>query len=143
MSIYSKNTTLETDAFYGSRNHWLCLTFIHQLFSRQTRPRERKKIELWAEATYQLANSGMGPVNNALATRIIQENSTIPIILTNEVGEIIGSRNIHESIDLGPKHLQMHLERMKNAHDPIQIEVKMNNEVILTQYLYYEDSYLF
>ena len=26
---------------------------------------ERKKIELWAEATYQLANSGMGPVNNA------------------------------------------------------------------------------
>ena len=103
---------------------------------------ERKKIELWAEATYQLANSGMGPVNNALATRIIQENSTIPIILTNEVGEIIGSRNIHESIDLGSKHLQIHLERMKNAHDPIQIEVKMNNEVILTQYLYYEDSYL-
>ncbi len=103
---------------------------------------ERKKIELWAEATYQLANSGMGPVNNALATRIIQENSTIPIILTNEVGEIIGSRNIHESIDLSSKHLQMHLERMKNAHNPIQIEVKMNNEVILTQYLYYEDSYL-
>mgnify|MGYP001392994143 CR=1 FL=1 len=33
---------------------------------------ERKKIEQWAEATYQLANSGMGPVNNALATRIIQ-----------------------------------------------------------------------
>ena len=103
---------------------------------------ERKKIELWAEATYQLANSGMGPVNNALATRIIQENSTIPIILTNEVGEIIGSRNIHEALDLDAKHLQMHLERMKNAHNPIQIEVKMNNEVILTQYLYYEDSYL-
>ena len=103
---------------------------------------ERKKIELWAEATYQLANSGMGPVNNALATRIIQENSTIPIILTNEVGEIIGSRNVHEALDLDAKHLQMHLERMKNAHNPIQIEVKMNNEVILTQYLYYEDSYL-
>ena len=84
----------------------------------------------------------MGPVNNALATRIIQENSTIPIILTNEVGEIIGGRNIHESLDLDTKHLQMHLERMKNAHEPIQIEVKMNNEVILTQYLYYEDSYL-
>ena len=87
---------------------------------------ERKKIELWAEATYQLANSGMGPVNNTLATRIIQENSTIPIILTNEVGEIIGSRNIHESINLDSKHLQNHLERMKNEHDPIQIEVKMN-----------------
>ena len=43
---------------------------------------ERKKIELWAEATDQLANSGMGPINNVLATRIIQENSTIPIILS-------------------------------------------------------------
>ena len=59
---------------------------------------ERKKIELWAEATKQLANSGMGPVNNILATRIIQENTTIPIIQTNEVGEIIGTRNIHESL---------------------------------------------
>ncbi len=102
---------------------------------------ERKKIELWAEATNQLANSGMGPVNNILATRIIQENTTIPIILTDEVGEIIGTRNIHESLQ-NNKHMQRHLESMKKEHEPIQIEVKMNGEVILTQYLYYEDSYL-
>ena len=102
---------------------------------------ERKKIELWAEATNQLANSGMGPVNNILATRIIQENTTIPIILTDEVGEIIGTRNIHESLQ-GNKHMQRHLEGMKKDHEPIEIEVKMNREVILTQYLYYEDSYL-
>lgn len=102
---------------------------------------ERKKIELWAEATNQLANSGMGPVNNILATRIIQENTTIPIILTDEVGEIIGTRNIHESLQSN-KHMQRHLEGMKRDHEPIEIEVKMNGEVILTQYLYYEDSYL-
>lgn len=102
---------------------------------------ERKKIELWAEATNQLANSGMGPVNNILATRIIQENTTIPIILTDEVGEIIGTRNIHESLQSN-KHMQRHLEGMKKDHEPIEIEVKMNGEVILTQYLYYEDSYL-
>ena len=47
---------------------------------------ERKKIELWAEATYQLVNSGIGPTNNILASRIIQENTSIPTILTNEVG---------------------------------------------------------
>lgn len=103
---------------------------------------ERKKIELWAEATDQLANSGMGPINNVLATRIIQENSTIPIILTNEVGEIIGSRNIVKSKNASSKYLQSDLERMKKIHEPIQIEVKMGNEVILTQYLYYDDSYL-
>ena len=103
---------------------------------------ERKKIELWAEATDQLANSGMGPINNVLATRIIQENSTIPIILTNEVGEIIGSRNLVKSKNASSKYLQSDLERMKKVHEPIQIEVKMGDEVILTQYLYYDDSYL-
>ena len=103
---------------------------------------ERKKIELWAEATDQLANSGMGPINNVLATRIIQENSTIPIILTNEVGEIIGSRNIVKSKNASSKYLQSDLERMKKIHEPIQIEVKMGDKVILTQYLYYDDSYL-
>lgn len=103
---------------------------------------ERKKIELWAEATDQLANSGMGPINNVLATRIIQENSTIPIILTNEVGEIIGSRNIVKSKNASSKYLQSDLELMKKIHEPIQIEVKMGDKVILTQYLYYDDSYL-
>ena len=142
MSIYSKKQRWKLMLFMaaviiGSAS----LLYTNYLVNKLDQE-ERKKIELWAEATYQLANSGMGPVNNALATRIIQENSTIPIILTNEVGEIIGSRNVHEALDLDAKHLQMHLERMKNAHNPIQIEVKMNNEVILTQYLYYEDSYL-
>ena len=84
----------------------------------------------------------MGPINNVLATRIIQENSTIPIILTNEVGEIIGSRNIVKSKNASSKYLQSDLERMKKVHEPIQIEVKMGDEVILTQYLYYDDSYL-
>jgi len=142
MSIYSKKQRWKIMLFMaaviiGSAS----LLYTNYLVDKLDQE-ERKKIELWAEATRQLANSGMGPVYNVLATRIIQENSTIPIILTNEVGEIIGSRNIHESIDLGSKHLQTHLELMKNAHDPIQIEVKMNSEVILTQYLYYEDSYL-
>ena len=55
---------------------------------------ERKKIELWAEATNQLINAGIGPSNNVLASRIVQENTTIPTILTDEVGVIIGDRNI-------------------------------------------------
>lgn len=102
---------------------------------------ERKKIELWAEATNQLVNSGMGPNNNILASRIMQENTTIPIILTNEVGEIIGNRNLPQR----PKQeafLKKQLEIMMEQHEPIIIEAKMNEQVILTQYLYYKDSYI-
>ena len=100
---------------------------------------ERKKIELWAEATNQLVNSGMGPTNNILASRIMQENTTIPTILTNEVGEIIGNRNlpIRKNQDA---FLKKQLEIMMEQHEPIIIEAKMNGQVILTQYLYYKDS---
>jgi signal transduction histidine kinase len=102
---------------------------------------ERKKIELWAEATYQLVNSGIGPTNNILASRIIQENTSIPTILTNEVGEIIGQRNIPERKNQAV-FLKKQLELMKSQHEPIKIEAKMNNKIILTQYLYYKDSYI-
>jgi LytS/YehU family sensor histidine kinase len=100
---------------------------------------ERKKIELWAEATNQLVNSGMGPTNNILASRIMQENTTIPTILTNEVGEIIGNRNLPERKNQDA-FLKKQLEIMSEQHEPIIIEAKMNGQVILTQYLYYKDS---
>ena len=83
----------------------------------------------------------MGPNNNILASRIMQENTTIPIILTNEVGEIIGNRNLPQR----PKqeaYLKKQLDIMMEQHEPIIIEAKMNEQVILTQYLYYKDSYI-
>jgi len=103
---------------------------------------ERKKIELWAEAIYQLVNSGMGPTNNILASRIMQENTTIPIILTNEVGEIIGDRNLPKRRKNRDAYLKKELEFMSQQHEPIKIEASMNGQVILTQYLYYKDSYI-
>ena len=103
---------------------------------------EQKKIELWAKATDELANSGMGPIKNILATRIIQENTTIPIILTNKDGNIIGTRNITNKITENTIKINKRLEKMKSEHKPIEIQVNLNGEAILTQYLYYEDSYL-
>jgi signal transduction histidine kinase len=96
---------------------------------------------LWAEATYQLVNSGIGPTNNILASRIIQENTSIPTILTNEVGEIIGERNLPKRKNQAA-FLKRQLQLMKDKHEPIKIEAKMNNKIILTQYLYYKDSYI-
>lgn len=116
------------------------LMYTNQLV-RNLDKEERKKIELWAEATYQLVNSGIGPTNNILASRIIQENTTIPTILTNEVGEIIGERNLPKRKNQAA-FLKKQLELMKSQHDPIKIEAKMNNKIILTQYLYYKDSYI-
>jgi len=138
---------------YSTRKNWkivlfifatiICLaslTYTNKLVS-DLDTEERKKIELWAEATNQLVNSGMGPTNNILASRIMQENTTIPIILTNEVGEIIGNRNLPQRPNQ-EAFLQRQLKIMMEQHEPIIIEAKMNGQVILTQYLYYKDSYI-
>ena len=138
---------------YSTRKNWkivlfifatiICLaslTYTNKLVS-DLDTEERKKIELWAEATNQLVNSGMGPTNNILASRIMQENTTIPIILTNEVGEIIGNRNLPQRPNQ-EAFLQKQLKIMMEQHEPIIIEAKMNGQVILTQYLYYKDSYI-
>ena len=116
------------------------LIYTNQLV-RELDKEERKRIELWAEATYQLVNSGIGPTNNILASRIIQENTSIPTILTNEVGEIIGNRNLPKRKNQAA-FLKNQLDLMKSQHEPIKIEAKMNNKIILTQYLYYKDSYI-
>jgi signal transduction histidine kinase len=71
----------------------------------------------------------------------MQENTTIPIILTNEVGEIIGNRNLPNRPNQ-EAFLQKQLKLMAEQHEPIIIEAKMNGKVILTQYLYYKDSYI-
>ena len=138
---------------YSTRKNWkiilfifatiICLaslTYTNKLVS-DLDTEERKKIELWAEATNQLVNSGMGPTNNILASRIMQENTTIPIILTNEVGDIIGNRNLPQRPNQ-EAFLQRQLSIMMEQHEPIIIEAKMNGQVILTQYLYYKDSYI-
>ena len=122
---------------YSTRKNWkivlfifatiICLaslTYTNKLVS-DLDTEERKKIELWAEATNQLVNSGMGPTNNILASRIMQENTTIPIILTNEVGEIIGNRNLPQRPNQ-EAFLQRQLKIMMEQHEPIIIEAKMN-----------------
>jgi signal transduction histidine kinase len=138
---------------YSTRKNWkivlvlfatiICiasLTYTNKLVA-DLDTEERKKIELWAEATNQVVNSGMGPTNNILASRIMQENTSIPIILTNEVGEIIGNRNLPHRNNQDA-FLKKQLEIMIEQHEPIIIEAKMNGQVILTQYLYYKDSHI-
>jgi two-component sensor histidine kinase len=141
INIYSKRKNWKILlVIFASIIALVSLSYTNNLVSELDKE-ERKKIELWAEATYQLVNSGMGPTNNILASRIMQENTTIPIILTNEVGEIIGNRNLPDR-KFRDAYLKRQLEIMSEQHEPIKIEATMNGEVILTQYLYYKDSYI-
>jgi two-component system, sporulation sensor kinase D len=99
---------------------------------------ERKKVELYLEATQYLARADVNEVSFAL--NVLNENTTVPVILTNEKGEITSHRNIEipEKLD-GDKYLEAQLADMAAQYEPIEIVYYGNSRV----FLHYKDSRLF
>lgn len=92
---------------------------------------ELNKMEIWAEATRLAAsdtNTDLG-----LILKILQSNSTIPVIIVDEEGRIMGSANIsnNDSIYLDKKY-----HDYKEVGNIIEIPIDENTK----QYLYYDDS---
>ncbi|MBL8002995.1 MAG: hypothetical protein JNL05_13660, partial [Flavobacteriales bacterium] len=57
------------------------VNYTDSLFVR-LRDEERKKVELWAEATDRLVSGDLGDLSFYL--RVIQDNTTIPVVITDE-----------------------------------------------------------
>ena len=79
---------------------------------------ELKKMEIWAEATRLAAsdtNTDLG-----LILKILQSNSSIPVIIVGEDGEILGNANTssQDSLYLSKKYIDY-----KNAGNVIEIPI--------------------
>ncbi|NCG29887.1 MAG: ATP-binding protein [Bacteroidetes bacterium] len=99
---------------------------------------ERKKVELYLEATNYLARPDISDVSFAL--NVLNDNTTVPVILTNEKGVITSHRNIIIPKGENVKaFLEQELESMASQYEPIEIVYYGNAKV----YLYYRDSRLF
>lgn len=100
---------------------------------------ERKSVELWAEATQKLASS---PINSnqdiTFLNDILIRNTTIPIITTDTLDQIIDFRNISFAEKNKDKVLLRKLHKMKEDNEPITISISETQK----QYLYYGDSIL-
>jgi len=100
---------------------------------------ERKSVELWAEATKRLITSGINSDQDiTFLNDIIVGNTTIPIIHTDSLDRILGSRNIVFNAENQERILIRELRKMKGENEPILISVSENEK----QYLYYRDSVL-
>ena len=99
---------------------------------------ERKKVELWAEATQQLIDLDLNDTvtNINFLVKVIENNSTVPVILMNEKGDTTTTRNLKSKRLKNPKYIARQVEIMKKEHDPIEI-VLGNDE---KNYIYYKDS---
>ncbi len=99
---------------------------------------ERKKIELWAEATRILANPNLAVNDILFPLEVIEGNTQIPVILVDDEGRIMAQRNLDSTRVNQPRYLMKSLEKMKSENDSIVIDLGNNNY----QYLYYRNSNL-
>ncbi|MDD4970262.1 MAG: HAMP domain-containing sensor histidine kinase [Paludibacter sp.] len=95
---------------------------------------EHKKVEIWAEAIHQsIVDEGSNNID--LIMKIIEGNTTIPIIMTDANNNVISSLNITEPKTEVPEFYENEIARFK-ANRP-GIKIKLDKTV---QYLYYDDS---
>ncbi len=114
---------------------------------------ERSRMQIWADATKEVAtitgdsDSDSGNIDFLLS--IIEGNTNIPVLLTDDSGNIILHRNfdLPEPVDsLSPleissanaEYLREKLEYLRHTRNVIHIYIDASN----TQHLYYEDSRL-
>lgn len=98
---------------------------------------ERKKMEIWAEATRELA-SDKTEMSMELILKVIQSNTSIPAILVDGNGEINQYVNLNLPETDPEKYLQRKLAHLKGGSNVIEINLGDNEK----QYLYYDDSIL-
>lgn len=96
---------------------------------------ERKKVEMWAEAMQLISLSDTTQDIDFLFS-IIDNNNTIPVILTDESDEIISSKNFSTEKTKYPEYLDKALLEIKEYREPIVIELDSKH----FNFVYYEDS---
>ncbi len=100
---------------------------------------ERKKVELWAEAIRELSAATHledSLQSYAINLQIIQSNTTVPVILTDEQGAIVSYINIAPRWTKRQDGVQKLLEQMKKSKEPILVNLFDGEK----NFVYYADS---
>jgi hypothetical protein len=96
---------------------------------------EREKIEIWAEAGRVMVNEDTS-LNMSLILRIIEGNSSIPVLLCDGNDNILQYRNITLPEKDADTFLSQKIKDFKSKNIPITIDMGDGTY----QYLYYDDS---
>lgn len=102
---------------------------------RKLKTEERKNVELWAEATRLISLPDTNQNIEFLST-IIENNNTVPVILTDETDSIISSRNFDLRKSDDYPYIRKKLEQIKEKNDPIVNNLENGHYNLI----YYKDS---
>ena len=84
---------------------------------------ERKRAELLFEAQRKIINAEMTDPNLDFYGKVIENNETVPVIVLDSLDNISFMRNIDPAKMKNPRYLKKKLEQMKEASDPIIVNV--------------------
>jgi signal transduction histidine kinase len=96
---------------------------------------ERENVGLWAEAT-RLISLPDANQNIEFLSLIIDNNNTVPVILTDESDSIISARNFDAARIDDITFLKKNLKKIKEKNDPIKVELEDGHYNLI----YYKDS---
>lgn len=136
-------TTCMRFELYNHKNRWKLVLLVvavliaigtlwyTETFIKQQRAEETKRVEIWAEATKLLATVENGAQLD-LALKVIQLNTTIPVILTDSDTNIIQYRNfnIPRSVD-ERAYIEKQLQEMIDDNQSIVHDISPTDVNIL------------
>lgn len=105
------------------------------IFFQRLKEDERAKMNIWAKAQEEL-NNAPEDADLELVLEILNNNTSIPIIHTNESGDIAYTSNIEPRILDDEQKIQKFLANIKVENDPIIINLGKGEK----QYIYYGNS---
>ena len=109
--------------------------FVSDQIVKSLAQEERQKVEIWAEAQRMIASETNGS-NMALILKIIQSNTTIPVLWCNEKDSVMDQKNIELPEKDLDRFLKTKVREFKSKNPPILIDMQDGT----FQYLYYDDS---
>lgn len=109
--------------------------FVSHYLVKDLSKEERNKIEIWAEATKEMASNAEN-LNMNLVAQILTSNTTIPVILYDKKENNYTSANIELPETDEQEFLKKKADSFQRNHEPIIIEAED-----FDQYVYYDDSY--
>lgn len=113
------------------------LLYTNQLVNKMAR-QEQIKAGMLADAWTQVVNSGTDNVNLEFYAGVIEDNESIPVIVTDSQNNIIITRNLDTVRLKNPRYVERQFNKMREHAAPIVISLPPSD----TQYLYYSKSVL-
>lgn len=128
-----KGVLLFAAIIIGALSLWYTNTLVKKLSDE-----EKKKVELWAEATKKLADLTDATTDFNFLINVIRNNTTVPVVMVDENDNILSWRNLDSLQMQDTAFAKSQLQVMRAEREPIEIKLyngKMNR-------IYYKDSLL-